>query len=72
MLVLRSETGLKNKNGQRSRVGTGAVCECYWRTKTSQCACVIQCGEVDFWWLRDMRENKRQASSINCNSMGGW
>ena len=41
-----------------------------WRTKTSQCACVIQCGEVDFWWLRDVRKTKRRASSVNCNSTG--
>ena len=48
----------------------GAVCECDWRTKSSQCVCVSQCGEVDFWRLRDVRETKWRASSVNCNSMG--
>jgi len=41
-----------------------------WRTKTSQCASVLQCGEVDFWRLRDVRETKWPVSSVNCDSTG--
>ena len=44
----------KGKNGQRSWLGTGALCEYDWRTKTSQCACVIQCGEVNSWRRNDV------------------
>jgi len=59
------------------RTGRGVVSEreqCAsasdWRTKSSQFASVIQCGEVDFWRLRVVRGTKRRAISVNCNSTG--
>jgi len=38
--------------------------------KKEQTVCVIQCGEVDFWWLRDVRETKQQGSVLIVTARG--